>query len=178
MHPPTPHHHHHQQQQQQQTQAARLGHSSWFRPGGVYAAVLGPQYETPAESRFLRLVGGDAVGMSTIPEVIAARHAGMKVLGLSLISNKVCMDPRDPVATHEEVLEAVQSRVDALPEVVKQVVVRFAALLDATGGSSSSSSSSSKLSTAAGDHHAAAEEEDADVRLRGVSTASEAKGEL
>jgi hypothetical protein len=138
-------------------QAARLGHSSWFRPGGVYAAVLGPQYETPAESRFLRLVGGDAVGMSTIPEVIAARHAGMKVLGLSLISNKVCMDPRDPVATHEEVLEAVQSRVDVLPEVIKQVVVRFAALVNEpkAGG------------------EAAAE----DGRLRGVSTASEAKGE-
>lgn len=107
--------------------AKDLGHSSWFRHGGVYAAVIGPSYETPAECRFLRMLGGDCVGMSTIPEVIAARHAGMRVLGLSLISNKVVLDPSHPAASHAEVLEAVQMRVNQLPEVVRDVVVRFAA---------------------------------------------------
>jgi purine-nucleoside phosphorylase len=54
---------------------------------GVYASVLGPSYETPAEIRMVRAIGGDAVGMSTVPEAIAARHMGMRVLGLSCISN-------------------------------------------------------------------------------------------
>ena len=56
-------------------------------PHGVYAALLGPSYETPAEIRYVRMIGADAVGMSTVPEAIAARHIGLEVLGISCISN-------------------------------------------------------------------------------------------
>lgn len=70
---------------------------------GVYAAVPGPSYETPAEVAMLRRLGADAVGMSTVPEAIAAAHAGMKVLALSLISNRAAKAGR-PVS-HDEVLE-------------------------------------------------------------------------
>lgn len=74
---------------------------------GVYCFVSGPTYETPTECKLLRLVGGDAVGMSTVPEVIVAVHCGLKVLGLSLITNRVLFPGDEGVApSHEEVLEA------------------------------------------------------------------------
>jgi purine-nucleoside phosphorylase len=79
---------------------------------GVYVMLSGPSFETPAEIRFLRLIGGDSVGMSTAHEVVVARHAGMRVLGISTISNVAAGDPAgrgDLVAgavTHEEVLQA------------------------------------------------------------------------
>ncbi len=72
---------------------------------GVYAGLAGPSFETPAELRFLRTIGSDAVGMSTVAEVVAARHAGIRVLGLSGISNKANLDG-STLTTHAEVLEA------------------------------------------------------------------------
>ena len=72
---------------------------------GIYAAIHGPEFETSAERRFLRMAGGDAVGMSTVLEVIAANHAGMKVLGFSAISNSATGGPDQQPDTLEEVLE-------------------------------------------------------------------------
>ncbi|KPK89583.1 MAG: purine nucleoside phosphorylase [Anaerolineae bacterium SM23_ 63] len=72
---------------------------------GVYICLGGPAFETPADLRFLRGIGVDAVGMSTVPEAIVARHGGMRVLGISGISNKANLDG-ETVTTHEEVLEA------------------------------------------------------------------------
>src|SRR5271157_220688 len=72
---------------------------------GVYAGLSGPSFESPADLRFLRVIGADSVGMSTVPEVIIARHGGMRVLGLSGISNKANLDG-STITTHEEVMEA------------------------------------------------------------------------
>jgi purine-nucleoside phosphorylase len=76
-----------------------------FLREGVYCGLSGPSFETPADLRFLRLAGADAVGMSTVSEVIVARHGGMRVLGLSGISNKANLDG-STITTHEEVIEA------------------------------------------------------------------------
>lgn len=72
---------------------------------GVYVCLAGPSFETPADLRFLRAVGVDAVGMSTVPEVAVARHQGQRVLGISGISNKANLDG-NTTTTHEEVIEA------------------------------------------------------------------------
>ena len=72
---------------------------------GVYAGLSGPSFESPADLRFLRIAGADAVGMSTVPEVIVARHGGTRVLGFSGISNKANLDG-NTMTTHQEVLEA------------------------------------------------------------------------
>lgn len=74
---------------------------------GVYVGNTGPSYETPAEVRMLRILGGDAVGMSTVPEVIIARHAGIKVLGISCISNMAAGILDQPL-NHEEVIETTE----------------------------------------------------------------------
>jgi purine-nucleoside phosphorylase len=84
---------------------------------GVYVAVRGPSLETPAETRFLRMIGADAVGMSTVPEVIAAVHAGLRVLGLSVISNLNLPDAMAPIAI-EAIIDTV-ARVE--PQLVKLV---------------------------------------------------------
>jgi purine-nucleoside phosphorylase len=72
---------------------------------GVYCGLSGPSFESPADLRFLRLAGADAVGMSTVPEVVVANHGGLKALGLSGISNKANLDG-STITTHQEVIEA------------------------------------------------------------------------
>lgn len=74
---------------------------------GVYAGLLGPNYETPAEIRMLRVLGADAVGMSTVSEVLVARHAGIEVLGISCISNMAAGILDQPLS-HEEVMETAE----------------------------------------------------------------------
>ncbi|MCC3373449.1 purine-nucleoside phosphorylase [Cohnella sp. REN36] len=74
---------------------------------GVYAGLLGPNYETPAEIRMLRVIGADAVGMSTVSEVLVARHAGIEVLGISCISNMAAGILDQPLS-HEEVMETTE----------------------------------------------------------------------
>lgn len=74
---------------------------------GVYVALHGPSYETPAEIRFLRSIGADAVGMSTVPEAIAARHMGMEVLGISCITNMAAGVLPQPLV-HDEVIETAR----------------------------------------------------------------------
>ncbi len=91
---------------------------------GVYAGLSGPSFETPADCRFLRQAGADAVGMSTVPEAIVARHGGLRVLGISGISNKIDINGNN-VASHEEVLEAGKIIVPKLSALIKGVLARL-----------------------------------------------------
>ena len=91
---------------------------------GVYICLAGPSFESPADLRFLRTIGVDAVGMSTVPEVIVARHAKMRVLGISGISNKANLDG-STVTTHEEVLEAGKILVPKLDTIIRGVVEKI-----------------------------------------------------
>jgi purine-nucleoside phosphorylase len=88
---------------------------------GVYAGLSGPSFESPADLRFLRLVGADSVGMSTVPEVIIARHAGMRVLGLSGISNKANLDG-STITTHEEVMDAGKHITPKMEKLIRGVL--------------------------------------------------------
>lgn len=88
---------------------------------GVYAGNTGPVYETPAEVRMARVLGADAVGMSTVPEVIVARHSSMKVLGISCISNMAAGILDQPLA-HEEVIETTEKVRAAFLAYVKEIV--------------------------------------------------------
>ena len=88
---------------------------------GVYCCLAGPSFETPADLRFLRSVGVDAVGMSTVPEAIVARHGGTRVLGISGISNKANLDGATETS-HEEVLEAGRVLVPKLTKLIRGVL--------------------------------------------------------
>eukprot|EP00035_Acanthoeca_spectabilis_P020939 m.435404 g.435404 ORF g.435404 m.435404 type:complete len:308 (+) comp17844_c0_seq1:61-984(+) len=107
---------------------ARKGYTELGIPQqeGTYAFVCGPSYETPAEIKMLGLMGADVVGMSTVPEVIVASHCGMKVLGLSLVTN-VCITVVDSVdaPNHEEVKEMANKRAADMRSLVAYVVERF-----------------------------------------------------
>ncbi len=91
---------------------------------GVYVGLGGPSFETPADLRFLRLIGADAVGMSTVPEATAARHGGLRVLGFSGLSNAANLDG-STVTTHDEVLAAGKIMVPKLTAVIRGVLRRL-----------------------------------------------------
>lgn len=90
---------------------------------GVYAAVSGPTYETPAESRMLRKLGADAVGMSTVPEAVAAREAGLRVTAISLITNAAAGTGKGPVS-HAEVLKTASRARGRLAALLKKLLSR------------------------------------------------------
>ncbi len=95
-------------------------------PEGVYAALAGPSYETPAEIRYLRAIGADLVGMSTVPEVIVARHMGQQVMAISCVTNMAAgMSPGE--LNHEEVLEAGERVRGTFLALLKVVLPRIAA---------------------------------------------------
>ena len=91
----------------------------------MYAGVPGPNYETPAEIRYLRSIGADLVGMSTVQETIAARHMGVRVLGLSVISNLGAGLAAD-LLSHEEVLSAAESAAPRLTALLQEIIPRLA----------------------------------------------------
>jgi purine-nucleoside phosphorylase len=91
---------------------------------GIYAALAGPSYETPAEIHMLRSFGADAVGMSTVPEAIVARHMGMKVLGLSCITNMAAGISEAPI-NHEEVIETGQRVRETFTQLLRRVISKI-----------------------------------------------------
>jgi purine-nucleoside phosphorylase len=95
-----------------------------FLHRGVYCALSGPTYETPAEIRMYRLLGADAVGMSTVPEAIAARHLGMKVLGISCITNFGAGMTTDAI-DHQEVLDTGQRLSSVFNELLRRIVAKI-----------------------------------------------------
>lgn len=88
---------------------------------GIYAGMLGPTYETPAEARFLRMIGADAVGMSTVLETIAARARNLEVFGVSLITNVVAA----PETSHEEAIDVARSTAPRLASLMDELVLRL-----------------------------------------------------
>lgn len=91
---------------------------------GVYAALTGPSYETPAEIRLFRILGADAVGMSTVPEAIVARQMGVKVLGISCITNLAAGVTDEPI-NHEEVMETGERVKETFKELLRRVIPKL-----------------------------------------------------
>lgn len=118
----------HRLRQVAQEEADRLGIDLY---PGVYACVPGPSYETPAEIRMLRALGADVVGMSTVPEVIVARHAGMEVLAFALVTNAAAGVAGAPIS-HEEVLEAGRRATPLVGMLIERVVKRLGAATQST----------------------------------------------
>ncbi|XP_029109642.1 purine nucleoside phosphorylase-like [Scleropages formosus] len=97
-----------------------------FLQQGVYCMLAGPMYETVAECRALRILGAEAVGMSTVPEVVLARHCGLRVLGFSLITNKVVTDYESTErVSHNEVLETTRMRTKDLQKLVSNLLSKL-----------------------------------------------------
>lgn len=91
---------------------------------GVYVGTPGPTFETPAEYEYFRIIGGDAVGMSTVPEVIVANHAGMRVFGVSVITDLGGKDIKE-VPTHEEVQKAAVKAQPVMTKIIKEMLARI-----------------------------------------------------
>ena len=103
--------------------AAGLGYEL---KSGVYFASTGPTYETPAEYRYYRLIGADAVGMSTIPEVIVARHSDIPVFGMSVITNEAHDDYADDyVNDGDDVVKAADAAADRMTAIFTQIIERL-----------------------------------------------------
>lgn len=95
-----------------------------FLHRGIYCALSGPTYETPAEIKMYRQLGADAVGMSTVPEAIAARHQGTRVLGISCITNLAAGISDQPI-NHEEVMETGARVAEVFKELLRRIIVRI-----------------------------------------------------
>jgi purine-nucleoside phosphorylase len=107
-----------------ETKTGKKQQPDYFLRRGVYCGLIGPSYETPAEIRMFRLFGIDAIGMSTVAEAITARHIGMKVIGISCITN-MAAGINDDVIHHEEVMETGAKVAETFKELLRRVLVKL-----------------------------------------------------